>query len=173
MNRKFSIFFIVILLLTHISCEDERVVLFNGSMSSRLDIPSGLNIVETHYFIIRNVPTFFAQRAANAGINLADVSNIQSAKGLIKATFQQEDFRFVENISIYVSSTIDPSKKREMYYLEPVPFNIGEELRMLSATSELKEILSDEFVDLEIRLNFREFNTRVIPTTIDIGYTVF
>jgi hypothetical protein len=172
--KQIVLYTIFIVYLSQSSCiGEERVVLFDGSISARMDLPTGLNTIETHYFIVRDVPTFFQERAANASVNVSDVKGLQSGRGLLRATFEPVDFRFIEKISIYATSQTNPELKREMYYLDFVPYSIGEELKMLSATSDLKEILSNDFVDLEIRINFREFNTRTIPLTIDLSYTAF
>jgi hypothetical protein len=161
-----------LIFVSTISCVKDTPVLFDVRLNTRIDIPAGLGTLETHYFTIRNVPTFFAQSANNVSVDPKEVSSIQSAKGLIMSTFSSEDLSFIDRISIYVISKTDPTKKREMYYLDFVPFNTNEEIRMLSATSELKDILSDETVDLEVRLNLREFNPRSISCTIDFGYSV-
>lgn len=60
-----------------------------------------------------------------------------------------------------------------MYYLDFVPLTTGTQLKMLSSTTQLKDILSEEFIDLEVRLNLRNFTTSNIRAQIEFGYAVF
>ncbi len=171
---KGKLVYILLFSILGLSCtDDNRPVLFSGNMTARFEIPSGVNNIETYYFTVRDVPTFFAQSASVAGIDTSDVKNIQSARGLLRSTFQNEDYDFVDRVSIFVISKKDPSLKKEMYYVDFVPLGTNNELRMQSSTSELLKILREETVDLEIRLNFREIRITAIPTTMEFGYTVF
>ena len=86
--------------------------------------------------------------------------------------FQDLDFDFVERISVYAISQKDPTLKREMYYLDIVPLTTGTQLRMLSSTTELKKILSEELIDIEVRLNLRKFTTTLIRARLSFGYAV-
>jgi hypothetical protein len=153
-----------------LSCSKDVTVLFVGNMRATFDIPAGANVIETYYITVKNVPTFFEQTSSLANVSFDQVKVLQSAKGLLRSSFQPETYDFIERISIYVSTEKNPSNKREMYYVDFVPYTTDTELRMQSSTSDLLNILNEETVDLEIRINFREFVTRNIPTTIDFGY---
>lgn len=155
------------------SCEKESVIRYEVALDAEFDIPLGLNTIETHYFIVKNVPTFYKQSASNRGLDTLGILNVLATRGLIRAKFQDRDFDFVDRVSVYAVSRKDPSQKREMYYIDFVPITTGNQLRMLSSTTELKKIMSEEFIDLEIRLNFRNFNTAAIRARIEFGYAVF
>jgi hypothetical protein len=162
-----------LLLVLFASCEKETIVRYEVSLDAEFDIPIGLNTIETHYFIIKNVPTFYTQSANNRGVDTSGILNVLASRGLIRAKFQDRDFDFVERVSVYAVSRKDPSFKREMYYIDFVPLTTGNQLRMLSSTTELKKIMGEEFIDLEIRLNFRNFNTAPIRARLEFGYAVF
>ena len=166
--------FISLLLGTLIlSCEKEAVIRYEGRMQAEFTIPLGLNTIETHYFTIQNVPTFFIQNANNFKVDTASIQNIQASKGLLRATFNDAEFDFIERVSVYAVSTSDPSLKREMYYLDFSPINTGKELKMLSSTTNIKDIMTEENINIEIRLNFRRFPPGNIRTKIEFGYAVF
>lgn len=59
-----------------------------------------------------------------------------------------------------------------MYYLDFVPLTTGLELRMLSSTTALKEIIQEETMDIEIRMNVRNFTNTAIRATFEFGYAV-
>ena len=171
MAKIFVYFFLVILLFT--SCEKETVVRYEVPLVAEFDLPTGLNTVETHYFIIRNVPTFYGQNAALKGVDTSTIINVFASRGLIQSKFQDVDFDFISRISIYAVSKKDSNKKREMYYMDFVPLTADTQLRMLSSTTQLKDILKDEFIDLEVRINLRSFTTSNIRAKIEFGYAVF
>jgi hypothetical protein len=84
-----------------------------------------------------------------------------------------QDLDFIQDISITVISRKDRKLKKEMYYSEFVPFVVDEEIKMQSGTAELKEILSEDYIDIEIRLTIRNFVPNAIEATLDMSYIVF
>lgn len=156
-----------------ISCEKEVPIKYEVRLDGEFEIPLGLNTIETHYILVRKVPTFFIYNAQRFNADTSSITNIQASKGLLRAKFGDAEFDFVERISVWAVSIKNPNLKREMYYLDFNPLNTREELRMLSSTSELKQIMKEEFIDIEIRLNLRRFPSSNIRTVIDFGYAVF
>lgn len=166
-----SFFFLLIVVLFS-SCEKETQVRYEVSLDANFDIPSGLNTLETHYFIIRDVPTFYSLNASLKRQDTAGINQVIASRGLIRSRFNDVDFDFVERISIYAVSKKNPDLKREMYYLDFVPLTTGRELRMLSSTTALKEIIQEETMDIEIRMNVRNFTNTAIRATFEFGYAV-
>lgn len=173
MKMSYLKIFSIILLLSILGCEKERVPLFEVNLDAEFEIQSGLNTISTHVFIIKDVPTNYKISADNRGVDTSQITNIQSARGLLKAKFGSADYDFVSRVSVYALSKSDPTLRREMFYLDFVPLETNEELRMLSSTSELREILNDEYIDVEVRLNFRSFTGPSLPTRLVFGYVVF
>lgn len=167
------LFFTLLLTTFFSSCEKETVIRYEGRMEAEFTIPLGLNTIETHYFTIENVPTFYMQNANNFNVDTSGIQNVQSSKGLLRATFNDAEYDFIERVSVYAVSIKDPSLKREMYYLDFSPVNTGRELKMLSSTTNIKDILKEENINLEVRLNFRRFPPGNIRTKIEFGYAVF
>ena len=102
MARIIGYIFFSLLLLT--SCEKETLVRYEVALDAEFDLPTGLNTVETHYFIIRNVPTFYLQNAELKGVDTSSIVNISASRGLIRSKFQDVDFDFINRISIYAVS---------------------------------------------------------------------
>lgn len=173
MTKVTRIFISLIVSVFFYACEKESVIRYEVALDAEFDIPIGLNTIETHYFIVKNVPTFYKQSANNRNVDTSGIINVLASRGLIRAKFLDRDWDFVERVSVYGVSKIDPTFKREMYYIDFVPLNTGKELRMLSSTTELKKLLSEELIDLEVRLNFRSFNTAPLRARIEFGYAVF
>lgn len=180
MNMKLVInvlFLLVVLVMSGGCNKDEHCgtfMKFEGRIEANFTIPSGLNTVETHYFIIRDVPTNFRALAASRNLEIEDIQCIVASRGLIRAAFNDFSYDFIDRIQVYAITQNEPVKKREMYFLDFVPLNTGSVLRMSSSTTELKEILlENDVIDLEIRLVLRSFSPGNIVTRLDCGFAVF
>jgi hypothetical protein len=62
---------------------------------------------------------------------------------------------------------------REMFYRENIPFSHDGELQLLSSISNLTDILSDPFVDIEIRIRLRNIVPTDIRNKLIFSYAVF
>lgn len=165
--------FLFTLVITVAACSKEATYLYEVPLEAEFVIPSGLNTIETHYFIIKDVPTYFTQFANDRGVDTSSITNIQSARGLLRGTFQNNDYSFISRIAINIVSHKNPNRIKEMFYMDFVPLNTNEELRMLSSTTELRNILNEEFVDVQVAINVRDFTTTNIPTRLRFSYVVF
>lgn len=154
-------------------CDKQTPSLYEVGIERDFDIPAGLNNIETHYLYLRNVPTFYKQFADSKGFDLAAITSVRAARGLIRSDFQTFRYDFIDRISVSVVSRKDPLQRREMYYLDDVPFNTDDELRMLSSATELIDVISEEFVDIEIRLNLRASTGNAIRSKLIFSYAVF
>ncbi|MBK8621910.1 MAG: hypothetical protein IPN79_09135 [Saprospiraceae bacterium] len=160
-------------LLLFSQCRKEDNFIFKGQFESRFVIPSGLNTVLTHYIILENVYTDFSRLSNNIGMNVEDIKSIQASYGRMLTLQGGQDLDFIQDISITAISRKDRKLKKEMYYSEFVPFVVDEEIKMQSGTAELKEILSEDYIDIEIRLTIRNFVPNAIEATLDMSYIVF
>jgi len=147
---------------------------FEGRIDATFTIPNGLNTIETHYFLIRNVPTNFRTLALANNRDIENINCIVASRGLMRAVFDDLRYDFIERIQVYAVTKNEPIKKREMYFLDFVPLNTGTVLPMASSTTELKEILlENDLIDLEVRLVLRDFPRGNIVTRLDFGFAVF
>lgn len=166
-------FFAILLITLSAGCGGDELTFEEVRMQADFEIPVGLNTIEAHFFVIREVPTFYQQNLNARGIDPSNVTNISSANGRLLQIFNQVDLDFISSITIDAISRKDNSLRAEMFYNEQIPFTQGPELRMLSSSSELSEIMKDDLIDLEVRLTFRSFSTVKTECRLDIGYAIF
>jgi len=153
-----------------LSCGGGENALFEMEIEAELLIPAGLNSFDTHYFIVRDVPT----RIANYTLNtFEDIDRIQASNALITGRFQDIDYGIIDQIIIEVISQSDPSTQKEIFYNNLVPFSQNSDLQLLSSLSNVKEILTEEFVDLEIRLIFKSFTPRELDTRLLMQFNAY
>ena len=167
---RLLVLFIVIGMMT--SCEKDPDIRYQALLDAESAIPTNLNTPETPYFAIPNVPTFFFQNAQLHNVDTSSILDIKAAKGLLRATFNDADYDFIERIVVNVYSNKNPRKK-EMYYLDFVPLSTYKTLRMLSSTTNLKGTLDSELVTIEVGIKLRRYAPGNIRSKLEFGYSVF
>lgn len=167
--------FLLVLMTIALSCDKNELATARYQVPLLVDftIPGGLNTLETHFFILRNIATNYTNQASLFGVDTSTIKRVEGNKGLIRSRFNDVNLDFIERISIMLVSKKNPNIKRELYYLDFAPLNTRTELRMLTSNSAIKELLQEEFIDIEVRLLFRYVPPYDIRTDIDFGYVVF
>lgn len=156
----------LLVLITGLSCGGGETPLFVMEVDAELIIPAGLNSLDSHYFIIRDVPTRIANYTATT---FNDIDRIQSSNANLVGRVQEIDYSIIDQITIEVISKSDPSNQKEIFYNNLIPFREQNELKLLSSLSDVSDILTEDLIDLEIRLILKtftptEFDTRLFMT---------
>ncbi len=171
--KKYAFLYFLLFSLFHWSCGDDQVALFDMELEARFTLPAGLNTVETHYFKIDEVPTFVNQYLANNGISQNEVGSIVANRAVMYAEFINLDLNFIQDISIRGSKVDDPDSQREFFYMDFVDINEDQEMQLFSSISELKDVVLDSIIDMEVRINLRGFSPTSLDSRIDFTLSVF
>jgi len=142
--------------LTIQGCGESATPAFEVALEVQFDIPnSGVAPGFRGTRTISGVNTFFAQNLSNNGMSLSDVTSISSGRAVFQSNYQNIDLSFIHEISILAVDRENPSTKREMFYLTDIRFDEDYSTELFGSLSELKDILSDPLIDLEIVLDYR------------------
>lgn len=166
-----SLFAVITLVLS--GCSGSGESLFTIEMESNLNIPAGLNNVETHFFILQKVPTQINSYLASRGATAESIDRILASRASLNGRFGEIDFRIIQRIEIWVHSRNDESLKFEAFYLDPVLPNQSGELKLFSSISEVKDILLDEFIDIEVRVKLRAITPANLETRLNLSFEAF
>jgi len=146
-----------LLVLSSYSCDKDQVS-FYIFKEHDFEIPAGLNTIETHFFVFRNIKNTLPQELYDQGLSFDDVNLVYAGRGLIKPVFDDFQYGDIREVAIWVVSPTDPSIRHEIYYLDQIPYNLRGEMRLLSGIANLKEFLSlHSTYNLEIQIKFRNF----------------
>ncbi|MEL6389897.1 MAG: hypothetical protein AAFQ02_07020 [Bacteroidota bacterium] len=148
-------------------CTSGPEPLFVMELESELIIPAGLNNLDTHFFIQRNIPTF-ASNYLTGSVSDEGISEILPNRAELFGQFDAIDWGLVQEVSIWVQSTTDPELKKEVFYQDRINFSGVESLQMFGSLSEVKDMMLSDAINLEIRLRFR----RVTPVEITSRLTM-
>ena len=153
--------FLVLVAFANMRCSPSEEPLFVMQLEADFNILAGLNAFDTHFFIIRNVPTRIESYLNNA-VDEELIDRILPNRAELNARFVNVDWALVREVQILAVDPTDPNNKKEIFYHDRVDLNNVNELRLLSSLSEVKDILLQDWINLEVRLNFRR------PTPVEI-----
>ncbi len=151
-----------------LSCTEGGDRLFEMEIETDFIVPAGLNTFDTHYFIIRAVPSRI--RSYMGSLDASQIGQIVPTKAELTAPFVDLDFSIVRQVSIWMISRENPEEREEIFYQDRIDLNEKRELRLFSSLSEVKDILLADNFDLEIRLNFRTFTPTQIETRLRMNF---
>jgi hypothetical protein len=149
------------------SCTDTQNKLFDMTIEADFVIPPGLNTLDTHYFIIERVPTRFRNFLLGSP---DEIDQILSENAVLSARFTSVDWSIIREISVMAVSINDPNDKREIFYYNLLDFNQRNELRLIRSLPDVRDILNQDFFNLEVRLNFRTITPVEIESRLTMNF---
>ncbi len=162
-------FFITIFLIFLSGCSSDSPPVFVMNLEADFKIPAGLNTLDTHYFVLRGVPTF-SRTYVNNQEGRDAISGVFPSRAEINARFDRLDWAIIQEISIWAVSASDSSIKREIFYENRIDFSNVRELKLSSSLSEVKDILFQDQLTLEVRIRLRNITPFEIDTRLTMNF---
>lgn len=157
---KFGLYILIFLAITMQSCRNNNEELFRIQMEARIDIGSGLNSIETHVFVLKDVVSNMQALMFQKSVTLDQIKSVNPATAIMEGIFNNIDYSIVDEITINIIDSEDPTMKREVFYQEVIQLNHTGPLQLFGSLPDVKDILSKDNYDLEVEMRFRT------PTTI-------
>ena len=172
MNRWYlSIGLLLIFSLFSWQCSDNREPLFVMEMEVDFVIPPGLNSFDTHYFIIPNVPTRI-QNYLGTTRNKEAIIEVLPNRAELNGLFGGIDWGIVQEVVIHAVPQNNPQLSREIFYQDRINFDNVKELRLFGSLPNVRDILLEDRMTLEIRLNFRRTTPIEIESRLTMNFIV-
>ncbi len=170
--RSLAILLVIILCCS--SCDKNSTPLFEMEMFFELDIPAGLNTLESHFFIVRDVPTFASSLLTGNGVDPEDIGFINGLTATMETRFSGLDLDFVEDIGVHFFED-DISTRQESFYVfnDFIEFGNKTEIPMIPTLVDFKDVLLQETVDIEFKINLRAFIPSELDTRVTMRFNVF
>ncbi len=151
------------------SCTNQPINLFQINVEADFIIPAGLNSIDTYYFTIPRVPTRI--RSYWSG-DVADFGAILPANAFLTSRFNNIDWSLVREVYIFAVSPSNPENRKEIFYQNIFEPNRQRELRLFNSLPDVKDILSEEYFNIEVRINFRGITPVEIDTRMQMNFNV-
>ena len=169
---RMSLLHIVLVILTLgvicDGCVKELNVLFDFNSEADFIISPGLNTFETFYFPIKSVSTNIGN--FGSGIDTSLIETIFPSRATISAGIGSFDWSRVQEVAVYASSIRNPLLREEIFYQNQISFNEQNELRLFSSSKNVKDIMKEDFVNLEVAFRFRNITPGEIRTRIKMNF---
>lgn len=135
-----------------VSCSENAEPRFYVDVERDFDVnATSLGAIVTHFFELKNVPTNLDQNLSLNGMAKENISTINPADALITTSSGLMDWSLVNSVEIYAISRLDPTKRKQIFFVRERDFNNSNELRLFNTFAELSEIMVEETIDLEVR----------------------
>jgi len=165
--KHIHIYLLLLVMTCTMGCVTTEEPLFQMTVQADLTIPPALNNLDTHYFYIRDVPTRYRSYFSGTW-SVDDVATVSPFSGNLESLFVNVDWAIIQEISIHAISGSDPTVSREIFYHDRINRSNVNDLVLINSLSEVKDILLQDFITLEVRLNL--WNST--PTEIDTRFTM-
>jgi len=154
---KLSRYIIAILVLigmsmTIQSCSKNSDPRFYVNIERDFDVETTLSPLVTHFFELKNVPTRLEQNLELYGLPRDKIVNISPADASLTTAAGLMDWSFVSSVEVYAISRVDPDNKQRIFYTNSRDPGSNNELKMFNTLAELSDIMTEETIDLQIRL---------------------
>jgi hypothetical protein len=170
MIRYFFLTFCSIVLLA--GCSDETPqALFSFTKEVTLEIPAGLNTIDTHNFLERDITNEVQLILDQRNLTWDDISRVDPGDVTL-TSFDVSNYRFIQAVSILISNPANPAVEKEMAFLEPVPINTKGDLHLFPTLVDLKEILSGRMYTLRTKIKLRSITPVFIEARLLIEFHV-
>jgi len=173
MRQKTYILLLLSVALLTISCKDNKVPEVEVFLETRFDIPSNVLIFEQGTIVTIDVSTQIESQLSARGLGRGDVTSVLPGRAVLRSRFNNVNLGFLRNVSVRAVSIEDPSQVIEMFFLSDVRFDEGGTMDLFSSSSELKDILLDDLIDVHLVVNYQNLPPGAVPLELDFSYLVF
>ena len=169
-----KILFYLLMVLGFASCRPDIEPLFTMPLEVDFEIPAGLAGILTHTFIVRDITNPLDAFLETFAVDTSQIAIIQAGRGELDARFSETNYQFVEKVSIFMIDSENPNIRKEIYYLDfNNDSNNDRSLPLLTALSDVEDILRKDTFHMEIKLTFRSFSPTFIENTLIFELQVF
>lgn len=166
-----NLLFILFPAFLMLSCSSSDDRLFEIDNEIDYVIPGALNLVETHFFPVNNVPTLWDAYLDNNGFTEDQLGDILPVKATIVSKFG-ENLNFINQISVWMYDT-NFDNGREIFYMDPVDFGSKTEIELFSNIAELSSLIKQGSVLLELRITLRNVVATSTDLRLSMNFAVF
>jgi hypothetical protein len=151
-----SIYLICLAVTVIMGCRgDSRAELFEVNQVVDFTIQAGLNTADTHFYSFGTVQSEFQQELAAKGLDAKNVASVEPKFAELSTVFADEDLDFIRQFTVRLFDPFNPDYSREIFYLDPVPNNTKKVMRPFPGLSDVKDLINNPIVGVEVRVAFR------------------
>lgn len=168
--KKYPLFALTISVLLLISCNKDRDTGPGFDMVYQHDftVPAGIGSFVVHHFYIKDIPTRYQQLLTQHGKTEADITEIITASASLEGIFGDADFSIVDQASLRVYDSADPTDYVEIAYRQPVPVDLRNTLGLVPSLADAKRFMTGSRFSLDVVLWLRNTTQQETDTRLSL-----
>ncbi len=170
---KNIIYALVLSILLLPGCNSDNSEIHELDTFFDIEIPAGLNTIESHFFLVENVPTFISGFLENGQYTEDDLVRVNGVTATFMTRFSNLDLDFIDRMTIHALDANNPTVKRELFYLEFIPFGSKTEIQLIPSIENVADFFCKDFVDIEFRVDLRGFLPNPIDGRVEMRLHIF
>ena len=122
---------------------------------------------------ISNVNSSFDDQLEATGFESSDIASVEPRYCEVRTVFDDIDLDFVRAIEVHLFDPFLAQSQREVFYLDPVPGNTKNVIRPFPGLQNIKELLDNPTVGVEVRVRFFQPPPTTFSFRVDLEFTAF
>ncbi len=148
-------------------CRNDEPILFELEFREDFEITAGLNTIETHHFLLRNINTNLDSYLSSFGYQESDISLINPNNATLEVLFGNSDLDFVFEVSVRAYKE-NPLDYQEIFYRENVPLNTSSVLQLLPTLVDVKKLMQEDVFNIDVAFLFRNAPPQFIDARLTL-----
>lgn len=161
----------LILIFFVTSCQQDEVEFIDIlTLLVPIEIPAGLNSIETHYFEYLDEPTRIGAILQSNNISKEEISFIRPRSATLRSLATGESFDFLQQSFIEIASRSEDFI--ECYFVDRIPNNEDAILDLIPNEVNMKSRLIQDFVDIRLALLLKRPNPATFRAEMEMTFFV-
>lgn len=166
-NNVFFLLSCAVLLGLSCNKNDDQIPGFDLLYQKDFILPAGIGVFEVHHFQLENIPTRYQQTLEQHDKTDADITGIITAQATLAGIFGDASFDIVDQVSLRVYDSSDPTDYVEIAYRYPVPLDPGNNLPLIPSLADSKRFFKNNRFSLDVVIWLR--NTTQTDTDVRLN----
>lgn len=155
------------------ACSKTEDPLFVLDTRADLIIPAGLNSIETHFFILRDIPTFFKSQSGLISSDTSQVASIYPRRASMTSVFGNLDLNHIHSMEINLLDPLDQERRIKLFYMDFIEINEKTEIRLFNTNAEIKHFLTQDLFNIEVGILYRNPAFQTEEFRLEMDFAVF
>ena len=135
-------------------------------------IPQGLNTIESHFFFKNNEISPVAKYIADHNLVITNESSIRLNRAKLRLESFDGDLGLLREVLVEVEPANNPIQHFEMAYTLEIDDRFQNELDLIPALTELRDILSTPRYNMDLILTFRNVSTQPMNLSLQLEWGI-
>ena len=168
--KKYPLLALIISALFLFSCNKDKDTGPGFDMIYQHDftIPAGIGGFVVHHFNIKDVPTRYQQLLTQHSKTDAEVLEIIAANASLDGIFGDADFGILDQVSLRVYDSADPTDYLEIAYRQPVPVDARNTLGLVPSLADAKRFMKGSRFSIDVVLWLRNTTQQETETRLSM-----